>query len=409
MEKLVIGNIYSPQNAGDRAIVDNMIYFSTEMLGVKNITLQSKYWYELKNRFINDCIREPIDLPPNKGVILSSAIAVLSLLKNLLSLSIYLSTPKKFKRRIVVSAEVRPLIGSSMVFVAGGNYLFSSNRSFLSRTMLVHLGNILFYTIASKKVVVFPQTIGPFYRSYEVKLVGIVLKRCSIVCLRDKRSYQFLSDLGLSNLLLCPDIAFLNSMIESKVFRRPKHALFTLMEWEWSVPPALPFSYNQYKEEYLRVMREAILFLKSQGMHVTVGCHVSSRTHSDKDLCLNFSESLNVAFADLGAMPTSEVYKLYSNQDIVVGTRMHSCILGIANGKPTIGIGYQPKCLGTFNLLGLDNYIFDIYNLKTSSIIEIITKILENYHEENLKFLNLSHEIQSKFVSLAHSVKAAPQ
>ena len=78
-------------------------------------------------------------------------------------------------------------------------------------------------------------------------------------------------------------------------------------------------------------------------------------------------------------MRLSDIIKTYSEYDLVIGTRMHSCILGISQGIPTIGIAYQPKTLGVFGLLNIDEYAIDANNFEYSQLESILELILNDF------------------------------
>lgn len=405
MKKFLVSNIYSPNNAGDRAIVYNMLAFVDQNWPNSSVVLQSKYHRELASHFNRMCLPEPVDLPPQKNSFHASVIALLSLAINLFSLVTWKVLPRFFSRYLPLSSTLKEAVFSDYVFVAGGNYLFSSNKSFVSRTMLVHLLNILFYTFVTRRVVIFPQTIGPFYRKYEISITKYVLSRCKLVSLRDMESFQFLQKLDLSNCLVCPDIAFYSLSVSRTETQRPKKAIITVMDWEWSVPPSMPEPYSYYRSNYLEALTSVIASLQSRGIMVSIGCHVSTSTHSDLKICKEIASQFSLEILDMGAMEMQDIFSVYDAHDLIIGTRMHSCILGISAGKPTIGIGYQPKCFGTFSLLGLSDFVFDIYDLKNSKFQASVEDVVDKYSISLKQFQSVRHELSQSFEDLASEIE----
>ena len=92
--------------------------------------------------------------------------------------------------------------------------------------------------------------------------------------------------------------------------------------------------------------------------------------------------------------------------DIFIGSRMHSAIFSLVGNVPTIALAYQPKTLGTFNLVGLEEFVLDIRTFQKkdlqNKIIELIkskSKIKQDVQEQvakiRQKIINkLSEEIK---------------
>ncbi len=72
---------------------------------------------------------------------------------------------------------------------------------------------------------------------------------------------------------------------------------------------------------------------------------------------------------------------LLSTLDLVVGTRLHSCLLALASGVPAIGLGYQPKTRGTYALLGLQELHHDVKGFTAASVGQQVSAILSNESE----------------------------
>jgi colanic acid/amylovoran biosynthesis protein len=68
---------------------------------------------------------------------------------------------------------------------------------------------------------------------------------------------------------------------------------------------------------------------------------------------------------------------------------MHSAIFSLVGNLPTIALAYQPKTLGTFNLIGLEGFVLDIRTFQKkdlqNKIIELIklkSKIKQDVQEQ---------------------------
>ncbi|MGR5973785.1 polysaccharide pyruvyl transferase family protein [Bacillus cereus] len=72
---------------------------------------------------------------------------------------------------------------------------------------------------------------------------------------------------------------------------------------------------------------------------------------------------------------------LYGNFDLFIGSRMHSCIFAIGAGVPTIGLAYQPKTVGTFELIGLKQRTFNVDSFSKEELVEMCERILKKFRD----------------------------
>jgi colanic acid/amylovoran biosynthesis protein len=72
---------------------------------------------------------------------------------------------------------------------------------------------------------------------------------------------------------------------------------------------------------------------------------------------------------------------IYRNADIVVGTRMHSCILSLVEGVPALALAYQPKTTGLYSALGLGDWCGDVGTVDSETLLAEIEELLGNRDE----------------------------
>lgn len=68
----------------------------------------------------------------------------------------------------------------------------------------------------------------------------------------------------------------------------------------------------------------------------------------------------------------------YDVIDLTVGSRLHSCLLGVALGVPAICISYLPKCEYIMKDLGLSRYTLQIDSIQFLDILNLIKRVLED-------------------------------
>lgn len=408
MQKIVISNIYSPQNIGDRAIVEGIIKTFKEKYSDVKISCLSKYHGEFQ-KFTNwKGTHELIHLPVDGNKIFTLLKPLKDLIAFLINLTLFRFNKTLYLRKISNDNPFKIIAEADIVVAAGGNYLFSSNSSFLSRTMLIHILNIYLPVVMGKKVILFPQSIGPFYRTYERKLITTLLSKTHLIMLRDKESYDFLvkNKLPIEKLLILPDIAFnLDHMKPLRRTNKIKKVLITALDWSWGVDLDKKEKYTLTIEKYKDNLAKIIDYLSDViGAEVSLFPHVTVDTSNDTIISMEIisraKTKKKISLNQKSDSSIEEILKFYSEFDLVIGSRMHSCILGITQGVPTIGVSYQPKTLGTYNLLGMPEYVVDGNSFSYLELQKKVEKISLNYEETLTTFREKREEVKKNFKSV---------
>ena len=82
---------------------------------------------------------------------------------------------------------------------------------------------------------------------------------------------------------------------------------------------------------------------------------------------------------------------------MVIGTRLHSCILALCANTPVLAIKYQGyKTEGVMAAAHLSEYVLDIYTVKDYEIIEKINHIISNLNELKLHINNKVTDINKQ-------------
>ena len=183
--KILILNIHSPKNLGDRAIIQGMTDLLSQKYSKANFYYMSNYFQELHEIFSKDAVRNLIYIPPGKDFLLRAIIPIVDFLKVSFFIILFYLKLDIFFKYLSVENPIRILYDSDLVLSAGGNYIFSSNKSFFSRTMYVSLLHLVIAKIFKKKTILFPQSIGAFHRKYDLYFVNNILKIIDYTFVRD--------------------------------------------------------------------------------------------------------------------------------------------------------------------------------------------------------------------------------
>ncbi|MDG1698276.1 MAG: polysaccharide pyruvyl transferase family protein [Polaribacter sp.] len=392
-KKVLIINAYSYNNRGDAGIVVAMIDLVKLTFNNKvDISVMSQfhkenvYFYEKMN------VRSvpPVwDILNPKGFIK----------KYFLGLKKVLFYKKQQSNEIV---------NADLILSAGGGYLYSSRIGPLG----IGFVNVLYHLWISKKykkkVVLFPQSIGPLKFSLDKIILKKVFSKVDVLYSREEITSNLIRE-NKVKIKLCqlPDIAFI---LDSK-----KHALLddnlkgdenylkigiTVLDWRF----AIKGSNSSDIEDYLFKISNTINELKHitvQKVKVYIFPQVTvSDLDGDFAVSLELQKKINeeseIINLDEIQNPKELIY-LYSKMDIFIASRMHSAIFSLVGNVPTIALAYQPKTLGTFNLIGLEEFALDIRTFQKKDLQNKIIELIESKSK-------IKQDIQEQVVQIRQKI-----
>lgn len=254
------------------------------------------------------------------------------------------------------------------VYFVGGSYLIDA-YGFGKFDLLGYL------LLNSKNVILVGHSVGPF-DSYVIRTISKNLfKKCSYLGIRDTESLSYVKNkLGLStNVELIPDTAFYSIKDKGsfKIKDDDKNLTICITVRELS-----PFDkiLNISQTEYNKIFLDLIEFLLSKGVKVVVAsmCTPLNGYHKDdrqtaKDIFKTIkSDKFVIIEKELSDLQLMELFK---ECDVLIGTRLHSCILAMTAGTPAIAIYYEHKSKGIYKKLELNRFSLRIQDLKNHEFI----------------------------------------
>lgn len=265
---------------------------------------------------------------------------------------------------------------SDFIVFSGGNLLFDLNRyskSYLKLKWIVNLAKK-----HNKKVLALSIGIGPFKTKKQEQKAVKLLSELSYVSFRDERSAKYFS----KKAPIVQDPVFTSSffspLANSIIRKKEKKIAISILDYRLAGA-----SKEQYFT-YIQQMAEIILTLSAK-YQVTI----FSTELRDYKAVEEIHRLLagTVVMKKFGSM--DELYKLYEESQLIIGTRMHSMIFSVAANVPIIGISWQDKVKEMFQLLDDPTSCFEIDELMTQkqSIIERISYKMDHLEDEQF-FLN---------------------
>jgi len=269
-----------------------------------------------------------------------------------------------------------------------------------------------------KRLILSPQTIGPFRKLYSKYLAKLALNNVREVYARDQVSYDYCRSLGSSvKVTLSTDVAMglpygkINSAQEplnSDVINVGINVSGLLCSGGYS-------GNNQFElsVDYLMLISSVIdSFKKLEGVSIWLVPHVYSDT-AEKLASEDDREASKKIAALVGGVEVCRTFAdpieaktFISNLDFFVGSRMHATIAAFSTGVPVVALGYSRKFSGLFGTLRY-NYSCDLTSMTHDDILTQVLWAFENrllVKKEVDEGRQLSQELLNAYIE---GVKAA--
>lgn len=212
--------------------------------------------------------------------------------------------------------------------------------------------------LARTPLVVAPQTIGPFTKTWSKILARATLNRAALVATRDDKSTRALADLGYRKAVVeASDVAL----------RLP----YTVPRPRPDGPPRVGLNvsgllmaggYTGKNELGIRVDYPALIAALIEGfdargaeVHLVPHVIVPSGPLAKED-DLTASKALHARFPKTVLAPEfaspPEAKSYIAGLDFFLGARMHACIAAFSSGVPVVPMAYSRKFAGLFGSLG---------------------------------------------------------
>lgn len=254
-----------------------------------------------------------------------------------------------------------------------------------------------------KKLILTPQTIGPFESKIWKHLCKKQINSCIAVFARDKKSYDVVKkEFELDNISLVTDMAMILPYKKVNDISKDDNKLNIGINVSGLLYNGGYTGNNQFglKSNYKLLIDKIIDVLANElKYNVFLIPHViTSGIESDNEACEEIKRLYpNVTYNRVFSGPI-EAKSYISSLDLLIGSRMHSTIAAISSGVPVIPLSYSRKFEGLFGSINYDMCI----NLKEedeNQICDQIKMTIDNMEELN-KMVKNSKSIIDKKISL---------
>lgn len=280
-----------------------------------------------------------------------------------------------------IRKSIQAYFDADLVVCTPGGYLYSYGKG---KTFIIDLFTMFLALIARKPLYLLPQSYGPLRTKWEKLMLKWLLSRARIIMAREKISYDYLLDLGLSksHRELIPDMAFIFEGDPDNLADEwfSSHSVksgdiypligFTVLDWGRHFQG---FKNQQQYEDSIAELISHIVSNYSGKVILFPQCWGPTPVEDDRKPAERIHNRLSELRADIIFVedPISPplIKSLIGQVDLMVGTRMHSNIFALSNFVPVIAIGYLHKTMGIAQTAGVGDWVVDITTINSHQLI----------------------------------------
>lgn len=258
----------------------------------------------------------------------------------------------------------------------------------------------------NKKLILAPQTYGPYNRFISRALAKYIISNANMVLSRDKKSVDIISKLIKRDIPICTDVAFTLPYTKNE-FNSDKikvginiSALLYNGGFNRNNQFGLNFDYKMFMENVVEKLNTDNRYELHFIPHVIGKENEYDHIENDVKICNEFAEKYGGIAAPAFTDPI-DAKSYISGMDIFIGARMHAAIASFSAGVPTIPISYSRKFDGLFNNIGYD-YIIDCRKMDMDTAVSKTIEYVEN-SEELKKCVLISNKYIDRGISAIYT------
>ena len=406
LNSITLLNVWSEQNKGDFAIVEATIQLLKDKFNIVDNKIfnvvfigigQEDIKYLQNKGFLKELSKYNLYPATIRFLEYNRTGHLVTLKKQKLAKNIL----KSFYKLLANKDHLFKLLkNSDLIISVGGHYLYSFHKKSAIKEILSTYFLTLPYIVASKagkKVNIFGTSFGPYYHKITLKYLRRILKHHKIFA-REKYAQNYIrKELVLPSILM-PDIAFYldyPDLPETPPYKNNDYLKIAITVRDWAFPDITYKKQKLYKQkQYITSFVNAVKTMLETFPKALITFYpqvaIPSEKEDDRQIMRVIEKLL---YKKISAKQQKQVLFLYSqpklkklvteyrSSHVIIGTRMHSLILGIPT--PFVPIAYMGK--KTYGLLDLLSYpkdlLLDINEVSSTKIIKNLSFVL-NHHRK---------------------------
>ena len=353
-------------NKGAAAMVETVVARLPEYVGPVQFVLLTTYPSDDRDRLPANAEIRVVGLEPLRLALVEFPVALLA----------YVARKCRFSLGWVRTRANRAILDSAVVVDVAG-ISFADGRGLVIvvyNTLMTGIGVLL-----GVPTVKAAQALGPFDGRVNHLLASKVLPSLAMVCARGAATRSHLDTLGLTNIVDVSDLAF--SLDEAATLPADVERELSAIEGEFlTVMPSSVVKgiYEKNGSNYVDAVERLIRSLKNAtGLGVVIVPHSYRTGHgegrmNDGPVCRAVTDRFvhDVGIVGIDAdLTAGELRHIVSRGAVLVTSRFHAMISGLATATPTVVVGWSHKYKEVLSDFGLEDFGFDTTCLNDSSIV----------------------------------------
>jgi colanic acid/amylovoran biosynthesis protein len=383
-KSIIISHVYSSDNKGDAALTSVLIADLKRTFPGAAITILTLDAVKGKKHF------EGIPKSPSFMYYALNRYRnpVLKLVYTLYMMSATLAWAaclRRSGRRLYLPEHIRRVAElyrqADLIVPVGGGYI-RSRKGLLNRLnvpLLLH--PLLFSYLLGKPTVLYSQSVGPFQHRSEEALAAFILRRMTLILLREDTSMALLERLGVGrNVRRAVDSGFLLQSTAAvnlrKRYRIPTGKLLvgvTVRAW---LQGAAQDNYEAAGagalDSVIEVANAHVVFIPQVTAAKGDDDRIVSRRVYDR-IRHNASATLVEDTPD-----HHDIKAMYDNLDLLLGTRFHSVIFSLTSYVPVLAIEYEHKTGGIMRDLELEQWVISMEGATAQKLTTLLHKLVRH-------------------------------
>lgn len=380
-KRIIISHVYSSDNKGDAALTSVLIrdlkrkFKDADITILKldavapnghfeNIPEQRSFMSHALNRYHNPIAKLAYT------IYMMAATLLWAVWYHLAEAHLYLP---KHLREIAMSYQEADLI-----VPVGGGYIRSRKGLMHRFNIPLLLHPLLLGYILGKPTILYAQSVGPFQNKFEELLVAFVLRRMTLIMLREDTSVALLARIGVSsNVTRAVDSGFLLGSRKKVALRKTYHISPSALLVGVTVRDWLK---GEAQKRYEQAVAKALdNLIETSNAHVFFIPQVTAaRGDDDRVVSRRVRDLMQHTAATTLVEDTPDHHRikaLYDNLDILLGTRFHSVIFSLTSHVPVLAIEYEHKTSGIMRDLGLEDWVVKIEDVTAAGLTTLLQKL----------------------------------
>lgn len=283
------------------------------------------------------------------------------------------------------------------------------------------------FILCNKKLILLPQTYGPFQRRSSQWIASYLISRSYAVFSRDQAGVANVRQLLGSRaanvpITFIPDVAFvLNPVAPTHPIVAELQALkqqgkiligFNISGLLYNGGEQADVKYRLCSGYRALVEHVIALLLRQENTVVLLISHVhsvASHLESDPYACEQVYEKLHETYPErlIWLQETfnhREMKYVIGQCDFFLGSRMHACIGAISQAVPTIGLAYSGKFIGVFESAGVGETVVDLREHDTLQVLALVETTLQQRHTIAKQLQSTVPQIKEKVMKLFDTI-----